>query len=179
MSTDSVLPTDHPRPWDPSHATVGIISHQKLVKTHRVNYLQVYDMHGKLVEPSRYCWHLQGALVQVHFTLTHWSIAAKTKNGLIMPACDTFSADIYSMRVLSPPKKYGPVTPRKCKFVNSDPMTPDMTPKKFRNFTKEVMLLCFPFQYLLCIQWTPTAIIKTSKPDILSYFPIYTTLYSQ
>ena len=108
-------------------------------------------MHGKLVEPSRYHQHLQGALVQVHFTLTHCSIATKKKNKLFMPVCNTFSADIYSMRVLSPPKKFGPVTPRKHKFMNSDPMTPDSTLKKFRNFAKEVMLLHFPLQYLLIL----------------------------
>ena len=95
-------------------------------------------MHRKLIEPSRYHQHFQGATVQIHFTLMHWSIATKKKNDLIFPACNAFSADIYSMRVLSPPKKYGPVTPRKRKFVNTDPMTPDITPKKFRNFAKQV-----------------------------------------
>ena len=109
-----------------------------MVDTHRVNYLEAYDMHGRLIEPSRYRSHLQGAIVQVHFTLTHWSIGERKRGEVLMPACDTFAADIYSMRVLIPPQNHGPVTPRKRKFYKSDPMTPDISPKKFKAFAAQV-----------------------------------------
>ena len=101
-----------------------------------------------------------------------------------MPTCDAFSVDIYSMRVLTPPKIYGPVTPRKRKFVNSDPMTLDITPKKFRNFTKQVQYLHFLFQYLLYLlalySVNPYGHFEASRLGIPSYFAIYTitTLYS-
>ena len=102
-----------------------------MVKSHHVNYLEAYDMHGRLIEPRSYRKYLQGALVQIHFTLTHWSISGRPPK----PSCDTFAADIYSIRVLVPPVSYGqPVTPRKRKFLKTDPLTPDISPKKFRVF---------------------------------------------
>ena len=97
-------------------------------KTHRVNYLEAFDMHERLIQPSKYRKVLQGALVQMHFTMTHWYIGPKGQRH----ASDVFVADIYSMCVLTPPKATGPVTPRKRKFANMDPMTPDISPKKFR-----------------------------------------------
>lgn len=102
-----------------------------MINTHRVNYLNAYDMHGRLIEPNNYRKFLKGALVQVHFTLTHWSINGKPPRS----PCDIFAADIHSMRVLVPPVSYGsPVTPRKRKFYKTDPLTPDISPKKFRVF---------------------------------------------
>ena len=118
-----------------------------MVDTHRVNYLEAYDMHGRLIEPSRYRRHLQGAMVQMHFTLTHWSIDQKKKGQVLVPACDTFAADIYSMRVLIPRQNHGPVTPRKRKFYKSDPMTPDISPKKFKAFAAQVFTVR---SYLTC-----------------------------
>ena len=74
--------------------------------------------------------------------LTHWSIGQKKKGEVLMPACDTFAADIYSMRVLIPPQNHGPVTPRKCKFHKSDPMTPNISPKKFKAFAAQAFTVC-------------------------------------
>jgi hypothetical protein len=78
-------------------------------KTHHVNYLHAFNMHGRLIQPSEYCKVLQGALIQMHFTMTHWYIGAKGQRHM----SDVCVADIYSMCVLTPPKATGPVTPRK------------------------------------------------------------------
>ena len=123
-----------------------------MVNTHCINYLEAYDMH-RLIEPSQYRRHLQGALVQIHFTLTHWSIGQKKRCEVLVPACDTFAANIYSMRVLIPPQNHGPVTPRKCKFYKSNPMTPDISPKKFKAFAAQVFTVhsCFKMSALSVI----------------------------
>ncbi|KAF8076842.1 hypothetical protein FPV67DRAFT_1445399 [Lyophyllum atratum] len=92
-----------------------------MVDTHNVIPLPAYDMHGALLWPIHYRAYLEGALVQVHFNLTHWSIGAKDSN----PAVDTYVADISNIRVLTPPVAKGPVTPRKRKVSAKDPMTPD------------------------------------------------------
>ena len=69
--------------------------------------------------------------VPLEHTLTHWSIGGKPPKS----SCDTFAANIHSMRVLVPPTSYGqPVTPRKRNFFKTDPLTPDISPKKFRSF---------------------------------------------
>jgi len=97
-------------------------------KTHCVNYLQAFDMHGRLIQPSEYRKVLQGTLIQMHFTMTHWYIRPKGQQHM----SDVFVADIYSMCVFTPPKAIGPVTHRKRKFGNMDLMMPDISPKKFR-----------------------------------------------
>ena len=99
----------------------------KMQHTHSVNYLKAYNIHGKLFWPCHYHKYLQEVLVQVHFTLKHWSIAGKKKT-----PCDTYAADIFSMHILVPPPTSGPVTPKKCKFFQEDPPTPDISPKKFK-----------------------------------------------
>ena len=48
--------------------------------------------------------------------------------------CDTYATDIFLMRVLIPPATSGPVTPKKRKFLQTDPLTPDISPKKFKAF---------------------------------------------
>lgn len=94
-------------------------------KTHRVVPLPAYDMHGELIEPKSYVTRLVGALVQVHFTMSHIPIATTRT--------DRFMADIVSVRVLAPPPPK-PVTPRKVvaagKRRYQDPFTPDITPRK-------------------------------------------------
>ena len=71
----------------------------------------------------------EAILVQVHFTLKHWSISGKNKT-----PCDTYAADIFSMHVLIPPATSGPITPKKRKFLQTDPLTPDIDPKKIKAF---------------------------------------------
>ncbi|KAM6490518.1 hypothetical protein JOM56_010343 [Amanita muscaria] len=50
---------------------------RNMVDTHCVQYLQVYNMNGHLIEPSEYHKNLQGALVQVHFAVTRWAISTR------------------------------------------------------------------------------------------------------
>ncbi len=37
-------------------------------------------MHGKLIKPQNYRKYLEGALVCITFSLTHWSIGKKSEN---------------------------------------------------------------------------------------------------
>ncbi|KAM6496782.1 hypothetical protein JOM56_007255 [Amanita muscaria] len=95
--------------------------------THRVNFLPAYNVQGDLIEPQDYRKTLQGALVQIHFTLSHWFIAHK----------DTYTANICNMRVLAPPTTYGQRnTSLKRKYHKKDQYTPDLTLKKFKVFTQ-------------------------------------------
>ncbi|KIL55395.1 hypothetical protein M378DRAFT_17988 [Amanita muscaria Koide BX008] len=98
---------------------------RSMVATHRVNYLEAFDMHGRLIAPREYRRHIKGALVQIHFTLRHWTVLGKDGR-----CYDAFAADIFSLRVLEPPVSYGlPVVPRKRKYYKLDPLTPDIFPK--------------------------------------------------
>jgi hypothetical protein len=107
---------------------------EKMKKTHRVNYLDAFDVNSKRIHPLKYRQCLQGAVVQIHFRMTHWAFPAK--KGLL--ACDTFVSDLVSMRVLVPPAvPKGPTTPKR-KFTMTDPFTPDISPKRFRNFASPV-----------------------------------------
>ncbi|KAM6490060.1 hypothetical protein JOM56_014472 [Amanita muscaria] len=132
-STDSVsrVPVQYTIAQWPAFYSEAQEQLKTMVDTHRVNYLRAFDMHGNLIEPQDYRKHLQGALVQIHFTLTHWAIGGRSGDA----PTDIYTADICNMRVLSPPPSYGmAVTPRKRKFHAKDPLTPDISPKKFRTF---------------------------------------------
>ncbi|KAI6015721.1 hypothetical protein BKA83DRAFT_4546287 [Pisolithus microcarpus] len=47
-----------------------------LRSSHRMRPLPTYDLDNDLLLPSTYQRYLQGAIVEIHFTLTHWSIAS-------------------------------------------------------------------------------------------------------
>ena len=88
--------------------------------------IPAYDMHGELIHPSFYRRRLEGALVAVHFTLTHWAI----KSGTV--GSDVYTSDIVNIRVLAPPKP-NLVTLRKCGKVPAfDPMSPVPAEKRRR-----------------------------------------------
>lgn len=70
--------------------------------THHVSHLEAYNMHGKLLWPCHYCKYLQGAIVQDHFTLKHWTFSGKKKT-----PCDTYATNIFSTHVLIPPPSFG------------------------------------------------------------------------
>jgi hypothetical protein len=92
---------------------------KEMVTTHCVKPLEAFDMHGRLINPTSYHHQLEGALVQMRFTVTHLSIVGKKP--------DCFMANIVSMRVLVPPQKIGPVTPRRKRVYRVDPFTPDIS----------------------------------------------------
>ncbi|KIL54711.1 hypothetical protein M378DRAFT_18628 [Amanita muscaria Koide BX008] len=89
-----------------------------LCATHKVVAVPAYDMHGHLIHPSFYRSRLVGAVVELGFELTHWSMKAKGEE----EACDTFAADLVTLRVIVPPKPVR-VTPRKRRVVHKlDPL---------------------------------------------------------
>jgi len=93
-------------------------------QTHRVIPVPAYDLEGKLIDPCYYRRHLEGALAEVHFNLSHWSIA---KQGV--PGKDVYTADIVLIRVIAPPRATAtPRTPLKRKV--SAFIHPDSSPTK-------------------------------------------------
>ncbi|KAI6004662.1 hypothetical protein EDD15DRAFT_2108578, partial [Pisolithus albus] len=66
-----------------------------LKSTHRILPLPAYDLEDRLIRPASYRRVLQGAIVEVHFTLSHWPIAAAKQ--------DVYIADIEHIRLLVPP----------------------------------------------------------------------------
>ncbi|EKM53753.1 uncharacterized protein PHACADRAFT_98432 [Phanerochaete carnosa HHB-10118-sp] len=87
--------------------------------------IPAYDMHGELIHSSFYRHRLEGALVAVRFTLTHWAIKNGNSDGT-----DIYTADIVNIRVLAPPKPTL-VTPRKHGRVPAfDSMSPLPLEKK-------------------------------------------------
>lgn len=75
-------------------------------------------MHGGLIDPHFYRSRLSGALVEMHFELTHWSMRGKNDEA----GRDTYTADVVALCVLVPPKPVV-VTPKKRKpLANIDPM---------------------------------------------------------
>ncbi|KAF9241615.1 hypothetical protein BU15DRAFT_31872, partial [Melanogaster broomeanus] len=59
--------------------------------THRAVPLPAYDIHDQLIPPTSYRQQLQGALVEIHFDLSHSAFKGK----------DTYTADIHSIRVIT------------------------------------------------------------------------------
>ncbi|THG95597.1 hypothetical protein EW026_g6079 [Hermanssonia centrifuga] len=82
--------------------------------------IPAYDMHGDLIHPTFYRRRLEGALVAVCFTLTHWAIGNKDAG----TSSNVFTADIINLHVLVTPRPTV-VTPRKRGRVPAfDPMSP-------------------------------------------------------
>ncbi|KAI6004719.1 hypothetical protein EDD15DRAFT_2359476 [Pisolithus albus] len=77
-----------------------------LKATHRLLPIPAYDVQGNLLKPSTYRRYLQGALVEIHFTLTHWGIAGVKK--------DVYGGEIELIRILDAPQHIpSPVLKRK------------------------------------------------------------------
>jgi hypothetical protein len=104
---------------------------QAMVDSHQINPIPAYDMHGHLIHPMFYRNRLLGAVVELHFELTHWSMKGKNDE----PGCDTYTADVVAIRVLVPPKPTL-VTPRKRKvYHRMDPLESPSPAKKRRTCT--------------------------------------------
>ncbi|KAI5995129.1 hypothetical protein EDD15DRAFT_2195752 [Pisolithus albus] len=71
-----------------------------LKSTHRIQPVPAYDLADNLIHPNAYRRFLQGALVEIHFTLSHWGIASVRR--------DVYSADMELIRLLDAP------TPSSC-----------------------------------------------------------------
>ncbi|KAI6152800.1 hypothetical protein EDD17DRAFT_1635375 [Pisolithus thermaeus] len=76
-----------------------------LKSTHRLLPVPAYDLDNDLIRPSAYRRSLQGALVEIHFTLSHWGIAAVRR--------DVYGAEIRQIRLLVPPVPLSPVKKRR------------------------------------------------------------------
>ncbi|KAI6103375.1 hypothetical protein F5141DRAFT_1216985 [Pisolithus sp. B1] len=69
-----------------------------LKSTHCLLPVPAYGLDNDLINPSTYCCSLQGALVEIHFTLSHWVIAAVWH--------DVYGAEIWQIHLLMPPVHY-------------------------------------------------------------------------
>lgn len=66
-----------------------------LKNTHRILPIPAYDLANDLLKPSTYRRYLQGALVEIHFSLSHWGIAGVKR--------DVYGGEIELIRLLEPP----------------------------------------------------------------------------
>lgn len=66
-----------------------------LKPSHRLCPVPAYDLANDLLIPSTYRRCLQGAIVEIHFTLSHWSIATTRR--------DVYGGLIQLIRILVPP----------------------------------------------------------------------------
>ncbi|KAM6490330.1 hypothetical protein JOM56_014307 [Amanita muscaria] len=132
-SSDSKeVPVEYTIPGWPSDYPEAEDELRGMVNTHRVNYVDAYDIQGKRIKPGDYRKRLQGALVLMRFTMTHW--AFKAKPGQL--ATDTFVADIVSIRMLKPAEVPKKLASQKRKFQETDPDILDMNPKEFKTFAE-------------------------------------------
>jgi hypothetical protein len=69
--------------------------------THHIIPIPAYEQEGMLMYPQHYRHQLQGAIVELHFMLMHWSIGAKP--GKSQQRVDTYSAELFSMGVFKKP----------------------------------------------------------------------------
>ena len=93
-------------------------------QTHQVIPIPAYDIEGKLIDPCFYRHYLEGAVAEVHFNLSHWSILRQG-----VPGKDVYTADIVMIRVLVPPRASAtPRTPLKRKV--SAYIHPESSPTK-------------------------------------------------
>lgn len=65
-----------------------------LQSSHRLCPVPAYDLENNLLHPSTYQRCLQGAIVEIHFTLSHWSIATAKR--------DVYGGLIQLIRILVP-----------------------------------------------------------------------------
>ncbi|KAJ3557086.1 hypothetical protein NM688_g1662 [Phlebia brevispora] len=106
-------------PVNPKHAQ-AVEQFHEIIGTHIVNFLPAFDRNGVLIEPAEYENALRGALVSVHFTISHWTITRRSGS----EGNDTFTLDIQDISVIQPPA-FSPARARKHvrEFVESDPFT--------------------------------------------------------
>ena len=90
---------------------------------HYVFLVPVYDMHGHLIKPIQYRNQLEGAVIELHFKLRHWSIGGKDSE----PNSDTYIADVTQIHVLVHPIVFRRCNPR-VEFSHTVPMPPNTVP---------------------------------------------------
>ncbi|KAI5982437.1 hypothetical protein EDD15DRAFT_2377846 [Pisolithus albus] len=100
VTTDTVKMEDWPLTREKNRAEL-----LTLCSTHRILPLPAYDLAGNLIRPAAYRRCLQGAIVKVHFTMSHWAIA-KAKR-------DVYGGEIQLIRVLVPPTTPTPASKKR------------------------------------------------------------------
>ena len=85
---------------------------EELMATHRIRPIPVWDENRVFIKPDLYRHHLEEAIIEVHFTLTHWSIASRRGD----PGTDAFVGEIDTMQVLIPPQVISRGVPKKRKL---------------------------------------------------------------
>jgi len=103
---------------------------EALQSTHRLIPVPVYEYDGGLMYPHYYEKMLTGTIVEVHFTLTHWSIGAKPGQG--QECIDAYTPELFSMHVLRKPLP-SITSPCKRKVSSKDPMGPESPMKKAKS----------------------------------------------
>ncbi|KAJ7442657.1 hypothetical protein FB451DRAFT_99147 [Mycena latifolia] len=107
----------------------------ELKSTHRVIHLPAFDAspEGKVIPPGAYKTQLAGALAQIQFTLSHWSIRSKTKCGSSNTVDVFAAANLVHIRILNPPANCPPSPSKRTrKFTATDDVSGDISPKKPR-----------------------------------------------
>ncbi|KAI5981832.1 hypothetical protein EDD15DRAFT_2182600 [Pisolithus albus] len=79
-----------------------------LKSTHRIVPLPAYDFSRNIIRPGAYRRLLQGAVVEVHFTLSHWGIATAKR--------DVYGGNIEKIRLLVLPTSSSSSKKRKVAF---------------------------------------------------------------
>ncbi|KAJ3546842.1 hypothetical protein NM688_g5469 [Phlebia brevispora] len=106
-------------PINPKHP-VAVEEHRELIHTHIVNFLPAFDHNGILIEPTQYESQLSGAIVSLHFTISHWTIAGRSGSD----ASDTFVLDVKDISVIEPPAATSTGGKKRARpFIESDPFT--------------------------------------------------------
>ena len=102
----------------PCHTIEARNAIEELIPDYRVIPILAYEFEGGLMYPQWYKQMLSDALVELHFTLTHYTISDKNSG---KAHSDVYVPELYSMRVLRKPLP-AVVSPRKCKISTIDPM---------------------------------------------------------
>ena len=97
----------------------------KIKKSHVVVPIPAYDIDRRLIHPTQYRSKLEGATVEVRFTMQHWAIGEKKSAG--KGSTDSYTADVHSMRVLVPPVRVTSPRKRVALYIGGDI---DMSPTK-------------------------------------------------
>jgi hypothetical protein len=92
-----------------------------MVDTHQVDPVPAYEFDSRFMYPTHYKTMLIEALVQLHFVLTHYTIADKDKDGKMSGGNNIYTLELYSIRVLKKPLP-AIVSPHKREVSTKDPI---------------------------------------------------------
>jgi hypothetical protein len=105
---------------------------EELESTHHLIPVPAYKYEGSLMYPQYYKQMLTSTVIEVHFTLTHWSIGAKPTQG--QESINAYTPELFAMHVL---RKLLPsiTSPHKRKVLFKDPLGLESPMKKTNKST--------------------------------------------